>query len=156
MTSVSRPLSRLCLMVAFALAAAGCENEDNPVVASIFGTSSSSSTSSGSSSTSSVTSSSQSAFVGTWSLTNSDNDTWYIHFDADSSWMITDGSSRSSRRRVYGTYTTSGNSFSGNMTNDGVGTGRIEGSISGTSITLDFVEYWHSPHKTIRYTGSKL
>ena len=40
--------------------------------------------------------------------------------------------------------------------NPGTGEGDIKGTYSGTSMSLDFTEYWHSPHKTVHYTGSKL
>lgn len=126
----------------------GCEGSDNnDFVDNTFQDGSGSSNNSGS-----VTK----GIVGSWSLTASDGSTWYIHFESDRTWMITDGAEKTSRRRVYGNYSTSGNSFKGDMTNPGVGTGEIKGSISGTSITLDFIEHWHTPYKVIPYTGSKL
>lgn len=96
-----------------------------------------------------------SSIIGTWSLTDSAGFTWYIHFGADGSWRITDDEA-GNERRVFGSYTTSGDSFSGDMRNPGVGTGRISGSTSGTSISLDFVEYWHTPEKHVAYSGDKI
>lgn len=97
-----------------------------------------------------------SEIVGSWSLTDADGFTWYIHFGGDKSWKITDGSSPSSRLRVYGTYGYSNGKFSGNMKNDNVGEGEIAGTIAGNMISLGFVEFWHTPHKKIEYTGSRL
>ena len=140
----------LCVLVLALLT--GCEgSDDNNFVDQTFQNGSGSSSSS--SSDSGMVSS---GIVGSWSLTDSEGHTWYIHFESDRSWMITDGAGKTTRRRVYGTYRTSGNSFTGDMTNPNVGTGEIRGSISGTSITLDFIEHWHNPYKVIAYTGSKL
>lgn len=92
--------------------------------------------------------------VGSWSLSNGDH-TWYIHFANDGTWKITDDR-QGTARRVYGTYTTDGTSFSGPMVNPGVGTGNISGKIDGDLISLDFVEDWHTPSKHVAYTGEKL
>ena len=95
-----------------------------------------------------------SSVVGTWSLSNSGG-TWYILFAQDGSWKISD-TADGSQRRVYGNYTTSGNKVGGSMTNPGVGTGAIAATIDGKNISLDFIEHWHTPYKTVRYNGSKL
>ncbi len=94
------------------------------------------------------------AAVGTWSLTNGGS-TWYILFAADGSWLISDTADGSSRR-VFGSYTMSGDSISGSMTNPGVGSGEIAATISGDSISLDFIEHWHTPYKHVPYTGTRL
>lgn len=112
------------------------------------------SSSSSFSSPSSSTTASNADIVGTWSLSNGPN-TWYIHFASDNTWKITDDQ-LGTVRRVYGTYTTDGNKFSGPMVNPGVGTGNISGNIDGDLISLDFVEYWHTPAKHVPYTGEKL
>ncbi len=93
--------------------------------------------------------------VGKWVLSTSGQSPWYIHFNSDGTWRITDDSAGTALR-VYGNYSTSGDLFSGNMTNPGVGTGEIKGSISGSAITLDFIEHWHTPYKHVPYSGSKL
>lgn len=93
--------------------------------------------------------------VGSWSLTNNEGATWYIHFKSDGTYRITDDAAGNDNH-VYGTYSYSNGSFSGPMTNPGVGTGEIKGTISGDSITLDFIEHWHTPHKTVPHTGSKM
>ena len=93
--------------------------------------------------------------VGTWFLQEkSGTGSWYAIFASDGTWVIKDKPS-DSRTRVHGTYTVSGNKFSGPMTNPGVGTGQISGTFSGNSMDFTFVEHWHTPHKTILYTGSK-
>ncbi len=93
-------------------------------------------------------------WVGTWSLSNGPH-TWYIHFAHDGTWFISDDQ-LGAAKRVHGTYTTDGNTFSGPMVNPGTGTGSIAGHIDGDLISLDFVENWHTPPKHIAYTGVKL
>lgn len=100
-------------------------------------------------------SASSASLVGTWSLTDASGFTWFIHFGPDGNWKITNDQN-GAERRVYGSYTSSGNSFSGSMKNPGVGDGRISGSFSNSEMTLDFVEYWHSPEKHVAYSGAKL
>ena len=94
------------------------------------------------------------AIAGTWALTDANNATWYIHFNLDGSWKITDDAA-GIEYRVSGTYEFDGIDFKGPMVNPNVGEGRIEGQINGDVITLDFVEYWHTPHKVVPYTGVK-
>lgn len=94
--------------------------------------------------------------VGTWELTSKDDGSvWYIHFTKNSSWNITDDSS-GSKLRVYGTYSMDGNEFQGPMINPNVGEGKIGGNISNGNMVLYFREYWHTPHKTIEYSGTKV
>ena len=94
------------------------------------------------------------SLVGTWSLTDASGFTWFIHFGSDGNWKITNDKG-GAERRVYGSYSSDGNSFSGSMKNPGVGDGRISGSFSDSDITLDFVEYWHSPEKHVAYQGHR-
>jgi hypothetical protein len=42
------------------------------------------------------------------------------------------------------------------MVNPGVGNGKIEGTFEDNSMTMDFIEYWHTPAKHVPYTGSKI
>lgn len=149
-------LSLAAALLALALFSACDDDKDGALRWHSSSSSSSSSTSSSSSSTSSSTSTttSNANIVGTWSLSNGPN-TWYIHFASDKTWKITDDR-QGTARRVYGTYTTDGNKFSGPMVNPGVGTGNISGTIDGDLISLDFVEYWHTPAKHVPYTGEKL
>lgn len=99
-------------------------------------------------------SSSDSSIVGTWSLSG-DGKTWFITLSDNGSWFISDDKAGNARR-VHGTYTAKNGSFSGPMTNPGVGTGKISGTYSGNSMSLDFTEYWHTPAKTVKYSGSRL
>lgn len=97
-----------------------------------------------------------SKFVGTWALAQDGATVWYILFDEDGSWIISD-TEDGSAQRVHGTYTVEGNTASGPMVNPGVGTGEIVAELDGDdTLFLDFVEFWHSPPKHIPYTGSKL
>lgn len=109
---------------------------------------------SGGNSSGSSASSHNADIVGTWSLSNAET-TWYIHFAKDGTWFISDDKNGNARR-VHGTYTTDGKTFSGPMVNPHVGTGSISGKIDGDLISLDFVEDWHTPSKHVAYTGEKL
>jgi hypothetical protein len=92
--------------------------------------------------------------VGTWSL-NRPGRTIYIVFGEDGAYEICENAD-GSERIVYGTYTVSGNTVSGPMTNPGVGSGDILAIIEGDTIMLDFTEYWHTPHKVVEYSGERL
>ena len=95
-------------------------------------------------------------FVGTWKLTSTtDGASWYALFDKGGTWKIADNANGSGQR-VYGSYSVSGSTLRGNMTNPGVGTGEISATISGGVMSFNFIEHWHTPHKTVRYKGSKL
>ena len=96
-----------------------------------------------------------SAIVGTWRLVSDTGSAWYAHFYKDGNWKISDDA-EGNARRVYGTYTCKGVSFSGPMVNPGVGNGKIEGTFEDNSMTMDFIEYWHTPAKHVPYTGSKI
>ena len=54
-----------------------------------------------------------------------------------------------------GTYSSNGNSFSGEFRNAGVGNGEIEGTVDGDSLTMNFIEYWHSPAKVVPCVGDR-
>ncbi len=41
------------------------------------------------------------------------------------------------------------------MVNPGVGEGEIVATLTGTTLNLDFVEFWHRPPKHVPYTGTK-
>lgn len=97
-----------------------------------------------------------SAFVGTWALRDAAGALkWYILFNADNTWLISD-TADGSARRVFGTYVVEGNRASGPMVNPGTGEGEIAATLAGSTLNLDFVEFWHSPPKHIPYTGTKL
>ncbi len=151
----ARALASLALAAALVVSV-GCEGDgDNPYAAKLSGNASSSSASASSPSESSSSSPAATSadIVGTWALTGAGK-TWYGHFAADGSWKITNDKA-GHERRVYGTYTAKNGSFSGPMVNPGTGEGDIQGTYSGTSMELDFTEYWHTPHKVIRYNGTK-
>ena len=97
-----------------------------------------------------------SAFVGTWALRDAGGTlTWYILFNADNTWLISD-TADGSAQRVYGTYVVEGNVAAGPMINPGTGEGEITATLAGNTLSLDFVEFWHSPPKHVPYTGTKL
>lgn len=131
----------LIALAATAILICGCEDDKDPPSWQNLAPSSSSKSVSGS-------------IVGTWEL--SDGGTpWYAHFASDGTWKITDDKG-GSKLRVYGSYSTSGNSFKGSMLNPGVGDGEINGTISGKTMSMDFVEHWHTPYKHVAFTGPKL
>jgi hypothetical protein len=140
------------LVVASVAIFVGCEGGEDSN-SGPYGTSGSSSSSSTSSSSSVVVTSGK--IIGSWSLTNNEGHTWYVHFNSDGTYKITDDAAGADNH-VYGNYSFSNGSFSGSMNNPGVGTGEIKGTISETSITLNFIEFWHIPHKTVVYNGSKM
>ena len=102
---------------------------------------------------------SESSVVGVWALqegsTYTGNPYWYVTFNADGTYAISNNPDGSGQR-VYGTYTTSGETVTGPFTNPGVGEGRIDAVYLGNDILLDFVEYWHSPEKHVLYAGARL
>ena len=57
---------------------------------------------------------------------------------------------------MFGTYVVEGNVAAGPMVNPGTGEGEIVATLSGATLNLDFVEFWHSPPKHVPYTGTKL
>lgn len=97
-----------------------------------------------------------SAFVGTWALRQGNGGVeWYILFKANNSWLISD-TANGSAQRVYGTYAVNGNRAAGPMVNPGTGVGEIIATLNGASLSLDFVEFWHNPHKHVLYNGTKI
>ena len=95
------------------------------------------------------------SFTGTWALTQGAGTSWYMIFNADGTWLISD-TADGSARRVFGTYTVKGNVATGPMTNPGIGEGEIVATIDGDVLSLDFIEHWHNPYKHVPYTGTKI
>jgi hypothetical protein len=97
-------------------------------------------------------------FIGTWNLyegsTVGGTPTWYVHFREDGSFAISDNAD-GTRQRVSGTYTVTDGNLVGPFTNPRVGEGRVEATITNGVISLDFIEYWHSPYKHVPYVGTK-
>ncbi len=85
-----------------------------------------------------------SSVVGTWS----GGGDGVTVFNSDGTWAEYNDSA-ATQRHLGGTYTTSGNSFSGTGNNPGVGDLDIEGTVSddGKTLSMDFIEHWHSPYK---------
>ena len=95
------------------------------------------------------------SFTGTWALTQGAGISWYMIFNSDGTWLISD-TADGSARRVFGTYTVKGNVATGPMTNPGIGEGEIVATIDGDVLSLDFIEHWHNPYKHVPYTGTKI
>ena len=130
---------------------AGCElvsNDDGEALAAAAGSAAAAGKTAGKTA-------SASSIVGTWLLKEkAGSGSWYAIFAADGTWVIKDKPS-DAKTRVHGTYAVSGSSFAGPMTNPGVGTGKISGTFSGNSMDFTFVEFWHTPHKTVLYSGTR-
>lgn len=98
-------------------------------------------------------------FEGVWALSAGDTVTssvaWYAHFKSDGSFFISDNADGSAVR-VTGTYSVSDGFLVGPFTNPGVGEGRVEATINGGVMNLDFIEYWHTPNKVVPYAGKKI
>ena len=152
-----KTISRLLPLAALAALVCGCEivSNDDSGEALAAASGGAPAAAPASSSSSSDTASKAGSIVGTWLLKQkSGSGSWYAFFMADGSWYIKDTPS-ASRTRVSGAYKVSGNKFSGSMKNPGVGEGEISGTFSGNSMDFTFVEYWHTPHKTVLYKGTK-
>ncbi|MCC5851022.1 MAG: hypothetical protein JJU29_23280 [Verrucomicrobia bacterium] len=98
-------------------------------------------------------------FRGTWALYQGSavggTPYWYVHFQPDETFFISNAADGSGVR-VSGTYTVSSGKLTGPFTNPGTGEGRVEATIQEGILKLDFIEYWHTPHKVIPFSGSKL
>lgn len=98
-------------------------------------------------------------YVGTWALYEGSavqgSPFWYATFNADGTFFISNDAD-GVEVRVSGTYTVSDGQLVGPFTNPGTGEGRVECSISGGILSMDFIEYWHDPYKHVPYTGEKL
>lgn len=98
------------------------------------------------------------AFVGTWRVTKHDASgatvSYYV-FNADGTFRKNlaaepvDG-----QVHLQGTYTVDGGALHGDFTNPGVGTGEIVATINADgTMTMDFIEHWHTPYKHVPSTG---
>lgn len=98
-------------------------------------------------------------FEGTWALypgsSVGGSPAWYVHFQSDKTFFISN-EANGAGVRVSGTYGVSGGALTGPFTNPGTGEGRVEATIQEGVLQLDFIEYWHTPHKVIHYAGSKI
>lgn len=159
MNSILKSVRIVFAVTLSSLVFVACEEGGNSQVdeeSALFVRPSSTSSTSTSSAPSSTAFSAASVLPGTWKLVASDGSFWYIHFAADGTWKITDDAA-GEKRRVYGSYKTEGQNYSGDMKNPGVGDGTISGKVlSKTSLDLDFCEHWHTPYKHVAYTGTKL
>lgn len=100
-----------------------------------------------------------SAFVGSWALYDGSavqgTPAWYVHFRADGTFNIT-MNANGTGQKVLGTWTESDGQLVGPFTNPNVGEGRVEATITNGVMHLDFIEYWHTPHKVLPFTGTKI
>jgi hypothetical protein len=99
-----------------------------------------------------------SGFVGHWVIldqTFAGAQPWYVHFRDDGTWNFSDNADGSEPSGTYG-YTIEGSTLVGPFENPGVGEGRIEATVDGDRIRIDFIEYWHTPHKVVPYAGTRM
>ena len=141
MTSTTLSRTLLSIFLASALAIAGCESGG-------------SSNDSGSASTATTTTN---PFVGGWHITSTSTAglAWYLYIYSDSSFRLCD-TADSSTPHLAGTYSLSGNTLVGSLTNPGVGIADVSATVSGSSISLTTIEKWYSPMQTNVFTGTKL
>lgn len=93
--------------------------------------------------------------VGTWLISKEGVPAYWI-FNEDGTFQKNRGGEPiNGAVHFRGSYSSSGSSFSGSFTNPGIGKGEIEGKVSGDSLTLDFIEYWHSPAKVVPCVGDR-
>jgi hypothetical protein len=103
-----------------------------------------------------------SAFVGTWALylgsVGSGAIQWYVTFNADGSFYLSDAPANPATSHVYSTApaTVTSGKLVGPFENAGTGTGRIEATITGSTLSLDFIENWHTPEKHNPFVGQKV
>ena len=94
-----------------------------------------------------------SKYVGTWTLTpEAGGDPMYVAFDSDGSARM--GKSPSNLY-IKGTYKTTKEGLTADMTNPRVGNCRLVCLDEGSSLLADFIEYWHSPEKHIAFKATK-
>lgn len=94
--------------------------------------------------------------VGTWLITKEGTAAYWIFKEDGTFQKNRAGEPIGGAVHFVGTYSTSGSSFSGEFTNEGVGSGEIKGSVSGDSLTMDFTEFWHSPPKVVPCIGDRI
>jgi hypothetical protein len=94
------------------------------------------------------------SFAGTWLITKEGQPSYWI-FNNDGTFRKNrTGEPENGGVHFTGTYSANGNALEGEFSNPGVGRGEIKAQIvSGGSLTMDFIEYWHSPAKVVRCTG---
>lgn len=93
--------------------------------------------------------------VGTWLITKEGSPAYWMFKEDGTFQKNRTGEPADGAIHFVGTYSTSGSSFSGEFTNPGVGTGEIEGTVSGDSLAMDFIEFWHSPAKVVPCVGTR-
>jgi hypothetical protein len=94
------------------------------------------------------------AFVGTWLVSKEATTSYYV-FNADYSFVKYRADEPiGGAVHFVGTYTVTDGALSGDFTNRGTGTGKIECTIAADGrLVMDFIEYWHSPPKRVACTG---
>jgi hypothetical protein len=93
--------------------------------------------------------------VGTWLITKEGIPAYWF-FNEDGTFRKNRGGEPiGGALHFTGTYTANGSSFSGSFTNPGVGNGEIQGTVSGNSLTMDFIEFWHTPTKVVPCVGDR-
>jgi len=97
-----------------------------------------------------------SEFVGSWALSDSSGTTtFYLYIEPNNTFVGADVPDKS-RVHFSGTWSVTNGTFKGPFTNPGVGNGDLVCTIANGVMSVDFIEYWHSPAKHVPYTGRKL
>jgi len=96
-------------------------------------------------------------FIGIWALYDQTPGVppkaWYIHIEDNGKYYF---SKTKNSTGIIENYNVDNDKLIGTFTNPNAGKGRIEAVIKDGSIKMDFIEYWHTPHKVIKYMGHKV
>lgn len=99
------------------------------------------------------------AFIGTWAIYDQTHgaapNAWYVHFRTDNKYFFSKNKDGSHSSPIE-TYDVSDNKLTGKFTNPNAGKGRIEAIIKNGAINMNFIEYWHTPYKVVKYIGHKV
>jgi hypothetical protein len=98
-------------------------------------------------------------FVGVWALYMGNSmegrPYWYVHFLENGDYFFANNED-GTQVRVSGTYLVEGNTLVGPFRHPLGGEGRSEATLVDGVIRLDFIEYWHTPHKVLSFVGQKV
>ncbi len=92
-------------------------------------------------------------FVGQWHVSGSQGN-YYVTFTDDGSVLMADSPGGSAH--LTGSYTVSGDTASGPLSNPGVGTAEFNATLTGQdTMNFEFIEHW-GPGKHIPLTGTRM
>ena len=97
-----------------------------------------------------------SKFIGTWLIQKEDSSSYWIFFADGVFAKKRAGRPADSANHFLGTFSVKDGVLTGNFSNPGVGTGKIEGTIGADGkFLMNFIEFWHNPPKVVPCVGVK-